>query len=96
MAREWAERNRVENRDAFIDCLGNLCLISRSSNSRLSDRDVKEKVQTFGNGNLGAKRQVMYNMSKDADEKYTWTEQKIKQHYNDILSLIGQRKEILQ
>ena len=96
MAREWAERNGIPNKENFIDCLGNLCLISRSSNSRLSDRDVKEKVQTFGNGNLGAKRQIMYKMSEDADEKYTWTEEKIKRHYNDILSLIGKRKEILQ
>ena len=95
MAREWAERNGVENRENFIDCLGNLCLISKGSNSRLSDRDVKEKVQTFGSGNLGIKRQVMYDMSKDAEDKYTWTEAKIKQHYNDILSLISKREEIL-
>ena len=96
MAREWAERNSVENRENFIDCLGNLCLISKGSNSRLSDRDVKEKVQTFGSGNLGIKRQVMYHMSKDAEDKYTWTEAKIKQHYNDVLSLISKRAEILQ
>ena len=95
MAREWAERNAVENRGEFIDCLGNLCLISKGSNSRLSDRDVKEKVQTFGNGNLGIKRQIMYYMSKDAEDKYTWTETKIKQHYNDVLALISKRAEIL-
>ena len=95
MAREWAERNGVENRENFIDCLGNLCLISKGSNSRLSDRDVKEKVQTFGSGNLGIKRQVMYDMSKDAEDTYTWTEAKIKQHYNDVLSLISKREEIL-
>jgi hypothetical protein len=95
MAREWAERNGVENRENFIDCLGNLCLISKGSNSRLSDRDVKEKVQTFGSGNLGIKRQVMYDMSKDAEDTYTWTEAKIKQHYNDVLSLISKRAEIL-
>ena len=95
MAREWAERNGVENRENFIDSLGNLCLISKGSNSRLSDRDIKEKVQTFGSGNLGIKRQVMYDMSKDAEDKYTWTEAKIKQHYNDILSLISKREEIL-
>jgi hypothetical protein len=96
MAREWAERNGVENRENFIDCLGNLCLISKGSNSRLSDRDVKEKVQTFGSGNLGIKRQVMYDMSKDAEDTYTWTEAKIKQHYNDVLSLISKREEILR
>lgn len=96
MAREWAERNTVLNKDDFIDCLGNLCLISKSSNSRLSDRDVKEKVQTFGSGNLGAKRQVMYYMSKDSEETYTWNELKIKKHYNEIMRLIERRIDILQ
>ena len=95
MAREWAERNNIANREKFIDCLGNLCLISKGANSRLSDRDVKEKVQTFGKGNLGANRQVMYTMSKDAEDKYTWTEEKIKQHYNELLKLIEKRGEIL-
>lgn len=95
MAREWAERNEIANRDNFIDCLGNLCLISKGSNSRLSDRDVKEKVQSFGNGNIGAKRQVMYAMSKDSEDKYTWTETKIKEHYKDLMRLIENRNEIL-
>ena len=95
MAREWADRNGITDKDEFIDNLGNLCLISKSSNSRLSDRDVKEKVQTFGGGNLGAKRQIMYKMSKDAEDTYTWTEDKIKQHYNDLLELLKNRKNIL-
>ena len=95
MAREWADRNSITDKDEFIDNLGNLCLISKSSNSRLSDRDVKEKVQTFGGGNLGAKRQIMYEMSKDEEDKYTWTKDKIKQHYNDLLELLKNRKDIL-
>lgn len=96
MAREWAERNNVANKDEFIDNLGNLCLISRSSNSRLSDRDVKEKVETFGNGNLGANRQIMYAMTKNPDNTYTWVESKIKTHYNDLLDLLSKREEILK
>lgn len=95
MAREWADRNGITDKDEFIDNLGNLCLISKSSNSRLSDRDVKEKVQTFGGGNLGAKRQIMYEMSKDEEDKYTWTKDKIKQHYNDLLELLKNRTNIL-
>ena len=95
MAREWADRNNVSRREEFIDNIGNLCLISKSTNSRLSDRDVKEKVDTFGNGNLGAKRQIMYNMTKDSDNQYTWTEAKIKKHYNEILELLSRREFIL-
>ena len=96
MAREWAERNNIANSKQFIDCLGNLCLISKGANSRLSDRDVKEKVQTFGKGNLGAKRQIMYAMSKYAEDKYTWNEEKIKQHYNKLLTLLSNRENILK
>lgn len=95
MAREWADRNKIENKDNFIDNLGNLCLISRSSNSRLSDRDVKEKVETFGIGKIGANRQIMYSMTKNPDNTYTWDELKIKKHYNDLLNLIEKREDIL-
>ncbi len=98
MAQEWAERNidQVPDKDNYIDCLGNLCLISKSSNSRLSDRDIKEKVQTFNKGNLGAKRQIMYKMTQDAEEKYTWNKGKIKRHYNNIMQLIEKREDILK
>ena len=64
--------------------------------SRLSDRDIKEKVQTFGNGNLGAKRQIMYKMSQDSEETYTWNKEKIKRHYNNIMQLIEKRVNILK
>ena len=95
MAREWAKRNNVEHWEDFIDNLGNLCLISKSSNSRLSDRDVKEKVETFGRGNLGANRQIMYAMTDDGEGKFTWDERKIIKHYNELLKLIMQREAIL-
>lgn len=96
MAREWAERNNIEGKDDFIDNLGNLCLISKNANSRLSDRDVKEKVETFGNGNLGANRQIMYNETKNDDGTYSWTKDKIKSHYNDLLYLLSKSADILK
>ena len=95
MAREWAERNQIEDKDDFIDNLGNLCLISKSANSRLSDRDVKEKVETFGKGNLGANRQIIYNETKNPDGTYTWDKDKIKIHYNELLELLSKRADIL-
>ena len=66
MAREWASRNseKVPQYDNYIDNLGNLCLISKSTNSRLSDRDAKEKAETFDKGNLGANRQIIIERSK--------------------------------
>lgn len=96
MAREWAERNSISNKDNFIDNLGNLCLISKGANSRLSDRDVKEKVTTFGNGNLGANRQIMYKMTKNSDGTYSWEEEKIKQHYNELVELLKCGEAILK
>lgn len=96
MAREWAERNQIDGKDDFIDNLGNLCLISKSANSRLSDRDVKEKVETFGKGNLGANRQIMYNETDNHDGTYTWDKDKIKKHYNELLKLLSKREDILK
>lgn len=95
MSREWAKRNidKVPDKDNYIDCFGNLCLISKGSNSRLSDRDVKEKVDTFWEGNLGPKRQIMYKMT--TSNNYKWDRETIKEHYNDVIKLISHRKEIL-
>ncbi len=95
MAREWASRNseKVPSYDNYIDNLGNLCLISKSANSRLSDRDAKEKSETFDKGNLGANRQIMYAITKKNNGNYR--EEQIKQHYNELLNLLSERKEIL-
>lgn len=95
MAREWAFRNyeKVSDYDNYIDNLGNLCLISKSANSRLSDRDTKEKAETFDKGNLGANRQIMYAITKKNNGNYR--KEQIKQHYNELLNLLSERKEIL-
>jgi len=95
MAREWASRNseKVPGYDNYIDNLGNLCLISKSANSRLSDRDTKEKAETFNTGNLGANRQIMYTITRNNNGNYR--KEQIKQHYNELLDLLSKRKEIL-
>ena len=96
MAREWAARNseKVPKYDDYIDNLGNLCLISKSANSRLSDRDTKEKAETFDKGNLGANRQIMYAITKESNWNYH--EEQIKRHYNELLDLFSKREEILK
>lgn len=92
MAREWASRNSISDYENFIDNLGNLCLISKSANSRLSDRDAREKAEVYNKGNLGAKRQIMYAITK---ENNNYREEQIKKHYNELLVLLSKRKEIL-
>lgn len=95
LARQFAEDSKIENYEDFIDNLGNLCLISKSSNSRLSDRSVEEKLSRVPDNNLGANRRVVYSESKDSDGNYSWKETKIKQHYNEILELLNNRDAIL-
>ena len=95
MAREWAARNteKLPDHENYIDNLGNLCLISKSANSRLSDRDAKEKAETFDKGNLGANRQIMYAITKENNGNYR--KEQIIGHYNELLDLISKRKKIL-
>lgn len=80
--------NKIAGYENFVDNLGNLCLISKSANSRLNDRLVEEKVKFFSDKNLGAKRQIMYS-------QFEWTAEDIKRHYNDIVKLLSCAYDIL-
>ena len=86
-------RNNVEEDCPYIHNLGNLFLVSKSSNSRLSDRIVKEKVDKYGNGNLGPNRRLIYDETRDAN--YEWGELQIRKHYNEIAALLNNRQSIL-
>ena len=86
-------RNKTTDTCPYIDNLGNLCLVSKSINSRLSDRIVKEKVLDYGKGNLGPNRQIMYKMTQDAN--YEWKESQIRDHYNQIVELLETRESLL-
>ena len=90
-------RNKVVNDCPYINNLGNLCLVSKSSNSRLSDRDVKEKVEVYGHGNLGPNRQVIYAKTAldEKKEKWSWGEKQIAEHYDEIAELLDQREKLL-
>jgi hypothetical protein len=92
LSRKKAEQ--LPNSDDYVDNLGNLCLLSKSANSRLSDRDVKEKVEVYGKGNMGPKRQIMYAMTEA--NGYSWGHDEIRQHYNDLVLLLSKREEILK
>lgn len=87
-------RNKAkEVEESELNSLGNLCLISRSANSKLSDRIVKEKVEHYSGKNLGPKRQIMYASTKAS--AYEWSSAEIEQHHREILSLLAGAEQIL-
>ena len=89
-------RNKAANisgADQYIDNLGNLCLISKSSNSRLSDRLPQEKIEFYGNDNLGPNRQRIY--AKCKNDNFVWGEEQIGEHYNEIICLLESAKDLL-
>ena len=90
LARNLAKENNCES---CVDSLGNLCLISKESNSRLSDRDVTDKVKYYKEKNLGANRQVIYNITES--NGYRWGATEIGNHYKALVHLIERRKYIL-
>ena len=90
------EHHRAQNKAEGCQCvdnLGNLCLVSKRSNSRLSDRDVKEKVDVYGKGNLGLNRQIIY--AETIESNWAWGDEQIRKHYNEIVTLLNNRHKIL-
>lgn len=74
-----------------VDNIGNLCLISRRTNSSLNDKAPKEKAKL--DSDLQPKRKIMYRITQDSDGM--WSEKQILEHYSDIKSLLDQRMGIL-
>lgn len=83
----------IELAPKVVDSLGNLCLISRRANSRLSDRDVKEKVKTYRTARMGAKRQIMYSITES--DNYEWGQEHIEEHYASVMDLLSKCRQIL-
>ena len=87
-------KGNIESREFLLHCLGNLCLISRGSNSKLSDRSALDKATDtrYSGGQLTPKRMMMYNVTRAQKE---WNAEQIQAHYKDIIDLLNRRKEIL-
>lgn len=91
LARNYAKDMKVS--DEITDCLGNLFLISKSANSRLSDRSVSEKIERFKDRNMGANRQIIYAIT---EKQKQWGEVEIKAHYDALVELLEKHKETLK
>lgn len=102
---EFKYRNSVEHHlpqsyrnvinTEVIDCLGNLCLVSKSGNSKMNDESPKGKADKNGKyykPTLPPKQLVMYDLTNKEGQ---WGKTEILKHYNDLLELINRRNEIL-
>lgn len=78
--------------DDITDCIGNLFLISKSANSRLSDRSVSEKIERLKDRNMGANRQIIYQITKSKG----WGKTEIEKHYDKLVELLGDYQTILK
>lgn len=72
-----------------LDLIGNLCLISKSVNSRLSNQDAVSKAKNYIAST--PKRKIMYQITSQEG----WAKTQIEQHSNDIITLLEKRREIL-
>jgi hypothetical protein len=81
---------------ALIDNLGNLCLVSKSANSKMNNEHPKGKAGKDGkyyNNKLSPKRKIMYDITNNVN---SWGQVEIEQHYKDVVSLLKQRNAILK
>lgn len=77
----------------WVNQIGNLFLISKNVNSRLSDRDVKEKVESSKGANMGPSRQIIYY--KTENNNYNWGEEEINKQTTEVLALLEEIDNIL-
>lgn len=79
--------------DDIVNSLGNLFMISKNANSRLSDRDVRQKVEMSKDLNMGSNRQIIYKTTRD--NNYEWGVGQIIEHYEDIRNLLNNAEKLL-
>ena len=88
-------KDTIETWDG-IDTFGNLCIISRSVNSKFSNLPPESKMQSFERmvqrGSL--KLRIMGNIIKGCSHR-VWTEQACQEHEEEMLELLKKRTEEL-
>ena len=80
-----------------VDTFGNLCIISRSVNSKFSNLPPESKMQTFERmvqrGSL--KLRIMGNIIKERRSDQDWVEHACREHEEEMLELLKKRTEEL-
>lgn len=79
--------------DFDLNCLGNLILISKSANSRLSDKNPIDKAALYSERtDLPPNRQIVYNITRNKG----WGKEEISTHLNCMETILKHRECILQ
>ena len=84
-----------EINEGLLDNLGNLCLVSKSSNSKMNNEHPTGKAAIDGKyykTNLPPKQKVIYDLT---NYKKQWGNEEILNHRIEIADLLDKRKEIL-
>ncbi|HUH74673.1 MAG TPA: DUF262 domain-containing protein [Chitinophagales bacterium] len=84
-----------ENKD-ILDCLGNLCLVSKSGNSKMNNESPIGKADKNGKyykSTLAPKQLVMYDIT---NKKGKWGVNEILNHYTEVIELLDRRVKILK
>lgn len=89
--KEEMESEQVTDFD--LNCLGNVFLVGKSTNSRMSDKNPKDKASIYGgNVNLAPNRQIIY----DITNLQGWGKSQIENHLSFIEAVFNYKDKILQ
>ncbi|MBQ7191964.1 MAG: DUF262 domain-containing protein [Paludibacteraceae bacterium] len=78
--------------DFDLNCLGNLILISKSVNSRLSDKNPLDKAALYSDKtDLPPTRQIIYSITRNEG----WGKQQILTHFKCVEFILAHREQIL-
>lgn len=93
----FAQKRENEKDNLWADSIGNLCLISNRSNSKLSANTPLSKAKDFQDSNLGPKRQIMYKITlyNSSRRDSAWDESEVVKHYNDIMELLKMKDKLM-
>lgn len=101
---KFTYRNSVEHHLAqyfnnpIQDNLGNLCLVSKSSNSKMNNEspvgkaDASSTGKYYKSGNIPPKQKEMYDLT---NREGKWEDAEILEHRKQIIELLSSKKEIL-
>nr|WP_320037270.1 DUF262 domain-containing protein [uncultured Bacteroides sp.] len=85
-----------EINESQLDSLGNLCLVSKSSNSKMNNEHPVGKAKVDGKyykeGKLPPKQKIMYDIT---NENGQWGNEEINNHRKKIIELLNNKESIL-